>query len=483
MLGQIQDRLKGVPDQALVGYVENPTGNVPTYLALGELGRREEMRKKYKAQAQPTGTVAEEIVEETVQSNMPKGLGAMTNQMQAPMAPQEEVMTESITETGIANLPAPNIGQNYAGGGIIGMATGGGFIFDPFANGGKGGFVSSNSQNAQPFSKAGLPAVIQKTPLVPYTPPAAPAQPGFLKRLATGAGKLIPGIIKRNPYVAGGLGLAGLLGLTGGDDEEEALPVAPLPESMFVDTTPVDYTPEIDFSDMTIKDTAAYGDKMMEDHRARMGVDPFAAKRQERLAALEEDIGSSDDALNMALIRGGIGMASGTSDDFLTNLASGLGEGVDAYVAEDDKQAQQKMDLFALQSEIAAAERAEEVAIATTGTNSQATAEANNRKVELKKIEAQLTQQQIDATVATSSNSAASQAQKAILEIEKILNKNTMFSMAAMDPEINALKEAERARLYALRGLDPRTLNMVAAGISGGQQPAFQGFSSTIVSE
>lgn len=34
---QIQDRLKGVTDQALVSYVENPTGDVPTYLALGEL--------------------------------------------------------------------------------------------------------------------------------------------------------------------------------------------------------------------------------------------------------------------------------------------------------------------------------------------------------------------------------------------------------------------------------------------------------------
>jgi len=59
---QVQDRLKGVDDRALVGYVEQPTPDVPTYLALGELQRREQMRAKYQAQAQPTQTVAEEMV-------------------------------------------------------------------------------------------------------------------------------------------------------------------------------------------------------------------------------------------------------------------------------------------------------------------------------------------------------------------------------------------------------------------------------------
>ncbi len=111
---QIQDRLKGVTDQALVSYVENPTGDVPTYLALGELGRREEMRKKYQAQAKPTETVAEEIVSQA------KGLGSIAPPGMTPqLPPQEEVMSESITETGVASLPAPNVGQNYANGGII----------------------------------------------------------------------------------------------------------------------------------------------------------------------------------------------------------------------------------------------------------------------------------------------------------------------------------------------------------------------------
>ena len=46
---KIQDQLKSVPDNTLVGYVQNPTGQVPTYLALSELQRRKEMRSKYQA--------------------------------------------------------------------------------------------------------------------------------------------------------------------------------------------------------------------------------------------------------------------------------------------------------------------------------------------------------------------------------------------------------------------------------------------------
>ena len=45
---QVQNRLKGVTDEALVQYINNPTGDVPTYLALGEVGRREDVRKEYK---------------------------------------------------------------------------------------------------------------------------------------------------------------------------------------------------------------------------------------------------------------------------------------------------------------------------------------------------------------------------------------------------------------------------------------------------
>jgi hypothetical protein len=181
---QIQDRLKGVDDQALVGYVENPTGEVPTYLALGELGRREEMRAKYQAQAQPTQTVAEEIVAKVAPQ---MGIGALTNNMAAPQMPQPEVMSESeaISETGIANLPAPNVG-NYAGGGIVGYGIGGAI-------------------------KTGINKLITK-PMPKALPGGTPNVPA-----------LRPGLINRNPIKSGILGTAGAYYILSDDGEEIAV--------------------------------------------------------------------------------------------------------------------------------------------------------------------------------------------------------------------------------------------------------------------
>ena len=118
---QQQELARNSSEQQLISLAEQPNPSImPPYLVTGELMRRKSIREKM-AQA-PQQTVSEEVLEEAVQSNMPQGIGALTEDMATPMAaPQEEIMSESetISETGIANLPAPNIGQNYAGGGIV----------------------------------------------------------------------------------------------------------------------------------------------------------------------------------------------------------------------------------------------------------------------------------------------------------------------------------------------------------------------------
>ena len=489
---QQQELARNSSEQQLISLAEQPNPSImPPYLVTGELMRRKSMREKM-AQA-PKQTVSEEVLEEAVQSNMPQGIGALTEDMATPMAaPQEEMMSESetISETGIANLPAPNIGQNYAGGGIVGYAPGGVIVVDEFGNAIQQGYTEYNppSTKVRPIQ---LPAT---------TPPlSSPSEKlvegeiiseskkgvkglkspkdGMLKSLGK---KALP-FIGRHPYALGAAGLAGLYSMFSGDDEPPVAPVAPLPASMFAETETVDLTPNLDYESLKISDTAAFGDKAAASHRARMGTDPFAARQQEKLAALEADIGGSDDALNMALIRGGLGMAGGESQNFLSNLTTGLGAGVDAYVAEDDKQTKQQADLFALQTEIARAARAEEVAIATTGTNSEATAIAHNRKVGLQSKAAELTQQEIDMRAATASNTAAKAAQKAIGDIEKLLNDNPLFSMASMDPEIKAKKDVARAELYKLYGLNQQTLNMAAMGVGSGGQPSATGFGELTV--
>jgi len=127
---QLQDRLKGMPEEALIGYVQTPTGEAPTYLVLSELERRKVMRDKYAGQQVEQPPVAEQIVSESMTEIMPQppmaqGIATgMPPQGMPPAAPQE-MMSKSIDEVGIAANPTPNIGQNYNAGGVVGYAKGG----------------------------------------------------------------------------------------------------------------------------------------------------------------------------------------------------------------------------------------------------------------------------------------------------------------------------------------------------------------------
>ena len=136
---QQQDNLKSLPEEVLIRYIENPMGEAPTFLVLGELERRKVMKDKYAAQQAEKPPVAEQIIAESMTEIMPRpmdmvgGLGRSNRQealrretappmaqgiatpMAPPMAPQE---------TGIAANPAPNVGQNYNAGGIVGFAAG-----------------------------------------------------------------------------------------------------------------------------------------------------------------------------------------------------------------------------------------------------------------------------------------------------------------------------------------------------------------------
>jgi hypothetical protein len=121
---KIQDQLKGVPDQTLVGYVQNPTGKVPTYLALSELQRRKEMRQNYQANKPEEKTVAEDLVEETQPGLMSLPAG---QPMQQAMQPPPEMPMEQMAQGGLADLDTGDMydENNYANGGIVAFAKGG----------------------------------------------------------------------------------------------------------------------------------------------------------------------------------------------------------------------------------------------------------------------------------------------------------------------------------------------------------------------
>ena len=116
---QQENDLQEMSTQSLANYLNNPTGQYNPYLVAGELQRKEAFAKRQMTEA-PQGTVVDELVAKT----MPMGGMPMGGMPQMPQPRPEEMVSESITETGIANLPAPNIGQNYADGGIVGYAEG-----------------------------------------------------------------------------------------------------------------------------------------------------------------------------------------------------------------------------------------------------------------------------------------------------------------------------------------------------------------------
>ena len=123
---KIQNQLKGVPDDTLVGYVQNPTGQVPTYLALSELQRRKEMRSSYQANKPEDKTVAEDLVQE---AEPQPGIAALPEgqPMQQAMAPQPEMPMEQMAHGGLAELDTGTMynENNYATGGIVAFDDGG----------------------------------------------------------------------------------------------------------------------------------------------------------------------------------------------------------------------------------------------------------------------------------------------------------------------------------------------------------------------
>jgi len=131
---KLQNELKGVPDDALIGYVQNPTGQVPTYLALSELQRRKEMRNNYQA-AKPEKTVAQGLVDQAQPQPTQQGIAAVAPPQpapmaQAPMAPPQGMAgggMVSFADGGIAGLDTGNMydEQIYAQGGIVAFADGG----------------------------------------------------------------------------------------------------------------------------------------------------------------------------------------------------------------------------------------------------------------------------------------------------------------------------------------------------------------------
>ena len=121
---ELENLVKGVPDDYLTKEVQSPSGKIPPFLALSEIQRRKDMRQRYEAQkgAVDKPTIAEQLV---------GGIGSLQPQG-APAAggPPPPAMPGGAgappVAPGAAPMPTPpGQPQGFAAGGQVGYADGG----------------------------------------------------------------------------------------------------------------------------------------------------------------------------------------------------------------------------------------------------------------------------------------------------------------------------------------------------------------------
>jgi len=130
---QIQENLKDLPTQAIMGYANGTNPEVPPYMALSELNRRKAMEQR--AAQQPTQSVKDQL--EAQVSNPPQlpqgpqGIAQLPGVQGMPQAPQGmppgmpamPQAPQGMADGGLAGLQVPDDMFNYAPGGIVAFAN------------------------------------------------------------------------------------------------------------------------------------------------------------------------------------------------------------------------------------------------------------------------------------------------------------------------------------------------------------------------
>ena len=131
---QIQEHLKDMPTQAIMGYANGQNPMVPPYLALSEMNRRKSMEQR--AAQPPQGSVKEKLEQELTQpqgitqgmpqmpQGAPQGTPPMPPQGMPQAAPEAQMAPQGMAGGGLTNLPMRSERFNYAPGGIVAFADG-----------------------------------------------------------------------------------------------------------------------------------------------------------------------------------------------------------------------------------------------------------------------------------------------------------------------------------------------------------------------
>lgn len=361
-IAKLQAQLQKVPDQALIGYVQNPDGQVPSFLALAELTRRKEMRQSAAPQqAAPTQTVAQQMVAEA--------------------------------EPGIAQLPVREDmfnEQSMAAGGIVAFEDGG--EVKRFA-GPSGSYVQGLKPllGARDYSFS-LPTLPSSDALAAYLadPQSYLANPQQYKAVAKQVGAPeVPKAVATQPVVNPQAPAAPAAKVPPMASTTVARPQADViapPASPF---GRVEFIPGADLSGEydTMMRPEVSAQEAMAKYQGLLGTDVGRQKMQERLAGMEAKAAKEEtQAPWMALAEAGLGMASGKSQFALQNIAEGGKQGIKSFVDAKDRLVKAEERRFDMASKISQAERAEQVAAATYGLQSEEATKARNEANKLAKL-------------------------------------------------------------------------------------------------
>jgi hypothetical protein len=424
---KLQNDLRLIPTATLIQYVQGMNPNVPSYMALGVLKERKEMEAKYEAENQktPESSVAEDLTQAPQGGVQMLAGNPMGNQAQPNQAPQ--------ADQGVASLDTGDMfnEQNFAGGGIVAFddggevdyAGGGMVAFDnggPVATSKLGDFFRGlGNRGALDIDKQLGALQAEKNKISydifsAYTPEQRATQQQRLADIDAQIAALseqrsstanMPRVEK--PALAAP-GLAGLNNTAAVDNKltnedigniyrsttptpTKARPTV-LPTAADTDVTkpaagPAP-TPREAGIESLLEDTDGVAEKRMARYKQMVGEDPERGRLEELARKYETGAGEQERmAPWMALAKAGFSMAGGKSPFAIQNISEGAQVGLADYVQARDKLDKLTEKQIDIRSKMQQARRAEDIAGATYGLNSEAAIEARNAQVKLKDLE------------------------------------------------------------------------------------------------
>ena len=426
---KLQNQLKSIPVETLIKYVQGMNPEVPSYLALAEIKNRKDMEAKYASQNQqtPEKSVAEDLTQAPDQSGLAMLAGnPMGNQVPqgAPTMPADQ---------GVASLDTGDMfnEKNFASGGIVAFddggevdyAGGGMVAFDnggPVATSKFGDFFRGlGNRGALDIDKQLGALQAEKNKIrydifSSYTPEQRATQQQRLADIDAQIATLseqrssaanMPRVEK--PALAAP-GLAGLNNTATVDNKltnedigniyrstiptpTKARPTV-LPTAADTDVTkpaagPASIPKEAGIESL-LEDTSGLAEKRMARYKQMVGEDPERARLEELTRKYETGAAEQERmAPWMALAKAGFSMAGGKSPFAIQNLAEGAQAGLADYVQAKDKLDKLTEKQIDIRTKMQQARRAEDIAGATYGLNSEAAVEARNAQVKLKDLE------------------------------------------------------------------------------------------------